>query len=354
MNIIKIDNPNLIEETLKVLKEGGLIIFPTETAYGVGVDATNKDAVTKLLNYKKRPEGKAISIAVSEVEMAERFAYLNSSARNFYSSFMPGPVTIISKSKHNTDLRLESEKGTLGIRIPNYKILLDILNQGQIAITATSANMAGGKTPYSINDILENIPNKNKSLIDLIIDAGELPKNPPSTVIDTTTNELTIIRAGRINPLKSVLLKTLNTNSEEETIQHGYDFIKEIYTQESPTLILLSGELGAGKTHFTKGIAKYLGITQIVKSPTFNYVNEYYFRANTLFHMDAWRIESKDDLNALRFYEWFKPGNVIVIEWPSVIINLDEDFFNKLNYFYAEFTNKDYNQREIKLFNVKN
>ncbi len=354
MNIVKIDNPNLIELVLNTLKKGGVIIFPTETAYGVGVDATNSKAVTKLLTYKKRPEGKAISIAVADVETAERFVEINSSAKNFYNSFMPGPVTIISRAKHVTDLRLESEKGTLGIRIPNYKLLLDILKQGQVAITATSANISGGKTPYSISDILDNIPEKNKELIDLIIDAGELPKNPPSTVIDTTTNELTILRSGRINPLKSQLLQTRTTNSESETIQYGYDFIKENYSKEHPTLILLSGELGAGKTHFTKGIAKYLGITQVVKSPTFNYVNEYYFNDNTIFHMDAWRIESKNDLNALRFYEWFKPGNVIVIEWPSVIINLDEDFFNKLNYFYAEFTNKDYNQREIKLFNVKN
>lgn len=129
MKILKLNDNNLIKEVIEELNNGGIIIFPTETSYGVGVDATNSNAVSKLLEYKKRPEGKAISIAVPNKESALEYVEINSSAENIYRNFLPGPVTIVSKSKHKTDKRLEAENGTLGIRIPNYRIILDILLQ---------------------------------------------------------------------------------------------------------------------------------------------------------------------------------------------------------------------------------
>lgn len=353
MTVVKSDNPELIDKVIDVLKSGGLIIFPTETSYGVGVDATNPEAVSKLLLYKKRPEGKAISIAVANQQIAKQYVEINANAQNFYNNFLPGPVTIISKSHHKVDSRLESETGTLGIRIPNYRLMLNILEKFNKPITATSANISGGKTPYTTEDILENIPERNKNLIDLIIDAGELPKNPPSTVIDTTSNNLTIIRSGRVDPLKTTLLENVSTQNEEETISIGKDLINKFYNKELPLLILLSGELGAGKTHLTKGIGQELNINYVIKSPTYNYVNEYKINDSTkLFHMDAWKIQSKEDLNSLGFYDWFKKGNVIVIEWPSVIINLDPDFFSSLSYYYLEITNQEFTKREIKIFKV--
>src|SRR5690606_513305 len=106
------EDKNLIETVCQVLNNGGLIIYPTETAYGVGVDATNPQAVSKLLEYKKRPEGKAISIAVDSENMAANYVDINIQAKNFYRTFLPGPVTIISNSTGKVDKRLESEKNT--------------------------------------------------------------------------------------------------------------------------------------------------------------------------------------------------------------------------------------------------
>ena len=165
-------------------------------------------------------------------------------------------------------------------------------------------------------------------LIGLIIDAKELPHNPPTTVIDTTTEELTLFRQGRINPLTISNHELYISNSADETIKLGEDFIlnRKDRLKSSPTLVLLSGELGVGKTHFTKGIARGLGIDRIIKSPTYNYVNEYKIgdkiRSNNegklyqekLFHMDAWRIQSKKDLELLAFEKWYKPCKVIVGE----------------------------------------
>ena len=277
MKTIHLENSNILEEAVQVLKDGGLVIFPSETCYGVAVDATNHNAVLKLLEYKKRPEGKAISIAVSSKAMAQEFVELNQNAEQLYDQFLPGAVTIVSKSKAKVDSLLESEARTLGVRIPNYKFLIELISTFGKPISATSANSSGKKTPYTISDILENISEKQESLIDLIVDAGELPHNPPTTVIDTTTEDLKVYRAGRVDPTKVKDFEVIHTNSPEETISSGEEFIKSKIKDglKNPLLILLNGELGAGKTQFTKGIAKGLGINQIIKSPTYNYVNEY-------------------------------------------------------------------------------
>src|SRR3989344_8426246 len=91
---------SVLEEATGVLNRGGLIIYPTETCYGVGVDATNPDAVKKLLSYKERPEGKAISVAVADEAMAREYVDVNETAQNLYENFLPGPITVISESKH--------------------------------------------------------------------------------------------------------------------------------------------------------------------------------------------------------------------------------------------------------------
>lgn len=270
MQIIHITDKRVIEKAVKILHRGGILIYPTETCYGVGVDATNPQAVTKVLKYKKRPQGKAISIGCSDIKMSKEYVLLNQTAKNIYKNFLPGPVTVILKSKRKVDPRLESERQTLGIRIPDYDILLEILKAFGKPITTTSANSNGKKTPYSIDDILQNISKKQSKLIDTIIDAGELPKNPPSTVIDTTTEELKTYRSGVFDPSVK-LISEFESTSEEETIFQGEEFIKKTLSEntDKAIVVLLKGDLGAGKTYFTKGIAKGLKIDKIIKSPTF-------------------------------------------------------------------------------------
>ncbi len=87
----------IISQTVKILKSGGLVIYPTETVYGAGVDAANPQAVQKLSQFKARPLGKPYSVAVSDQKMAEKFVCLNDTAKKLYQTFLPGPLTIISK-----------------------------------------------------------------------------------------------------------------------------------------------------------------------------------------------------------------------------------------------------------------
>ena len=111
MKIIKTDQTDsgqLIQETVKVLQEKGMVVYPTETCYGLGVDATNQEAVDKLLQYKERPEGKAIAIAAVDEKMASQYVCLNETARNVYQHFLPGPLTVISRSHGKVAQGLEA------------------------------------------------------------------------------------------------------------------------------------------------------------------------------------------------------------------------------------------------------
>lgn len=325
------------EEIVKIatetLKAGGLVVFPTETMYGIGADATNQEAINKLLEYKTRREGKPLSIAVNGQEMAEKYVEVNSTAQNLYKSFLPGPLTVVSKSLGNVAKGVESEIGTLGVRIPDYPLVLDIVTDLGRPITATSANASYKKRPYSINDILDNISEKQKNLIDLIIDAGTLPNREPSTVVDTTLNQEVIVRQGNIK-LTPVLEK--KTFSPEETQELGIQILKKYqhYFGYKSVIFAMQGELGAGKTEMTKGIARSLGITDGVNSPTFIIEKEYDIKTVTdsylsekkpkLYHIDTWRIFDSSELEDLGFFKQVSECNVFVIEWADKVIPLFE------------------------------
>jgi len=314
----------ILLQTAQVLKSGGLIIFPTETTYGAGVDATQQSAVDKLLAYKSRREGKPLSIAVVDQAMAEHYVEVNESAAALYRRFLPGPVTVVSKARQNLAQGVASEYGTVGVRIPAYPLILELVSRYGKPITATSANGSGEKRPYTVQDIFDGLSAKQKSLIDLVIDAGILPQNPPSTVIDTTLSTPVIFRQGEINLDSPTPQQIFHSSSAQETrdiarrllLKH-WDNIKT-----KGLLIALQGSLGAGKTVFAQGIAQFLQITVAVTSPTYVYMLDYpYLRygvAGQFHHLDLWRIEQPELVDKLELESIIGPKQVIAIEWPSL------------------------------------
>jgi L-threonylcarbamoyladenylate synthase len=326
VEIIKL-NSKTVDAAIKVLKNGGLVIYPTETLYGIGADATNPAAIKKLSEYKNRPLGKPYSIAVTDQKMAEEFVELNAIAKNLYSEFLPGPLTIISKGKHKVSHGIESEEGTLGIRIPDYKLVIGIVKKFGRPITATSANASYKKRPYKISDILEKISEKQKELIDLIIDAGELPPNEPSTVIDTTLDDPVTLRQGEIKLTKE---NEVLSRNEEHTENLAKEIWQKYETHKGKRAIVfaLQGEMGTGKTIFTKGLARAMGISEIVTSPTFALENEYLIpdTKKFLYHFDAWRLDKPDELRALGFDNLIKSKSVISIEWAERVSDVVREF----------------------------
>lgn len=324
MKIIKNDK-GVINAAVGTLKRGGLIVYPTETLYGIGADATNPEAVKKLTEYKDRPLGKPYSIAVADQKMAEEYVELNGTAKNLYKEFLPGPLTVISKGKHKVAAGVESEDGNLGIRIPDYKLVNDIVKKFGKPITATSANASYKKRPYKISDILENISDKQKSLIDLIIDAGELPESDPSTVVDTTLDDPVTLRQGEIiftNKNEMLSRSEENTQNLAKEIWQKY----EKHQGKRAIVFALQGEMGAGKTIFTKGLARAMGITELVTSPTFALENEYKTGQEVLYHFDAWRLEKSDELASLGFDDLIKNKSVVSIEWAERVSDTIREF----------------------------
>ncbi|NCN45325.1 MAG: hypothetical protein COU63_01225 [Candidatus Pacebacteria bacterium CG10_big_fil_rev_8_21_14_0_10_36_11] len=326
MQIIKYNQTNqkeIIPVVCKTLAAGGLVIYPTETVYGIGVDATNPIAVEKLLKYKSRREGKPLSIAVTDKKMAQKYVEFSNQAEQFYDRFLPGPYTLVSKGKHLVAPFVESEFGTLGIRISSHPLISEIVKTFGKPITATSANASGEKRPYSIQDILDRLSEKQKKLINLIIDAGTLPPNEPSIVIDTTLSTPLTVR-GQLDISRS---QTFTTNSNQETRDlAGKLLLKNWNTLKEKGLIIgLNGELGTGKTVFTQGIAQFLQIKEQISSPTYTYMNEYHFNRHNidgqLLHLDVWKIDSKEMFNLLEIPKLIKPNTVVVIEWWQQIAN---------------------------------
>lgn len=319
MNIVKLKDVK-IEDVIAVLENGGLVIYPTETLYGIAVDATNLEAVKKLTKYKKRPVGKPYSIAVSDISMANNYVYLNSSAKNIYSAFLPGPITVVSKGKHKVAKGVESETGTLGVRMPDYKPITDIIKKFNKPITATSANASYKKRPYKISDIFENISLKQKSLIDLVIDAGELPHHEPSTVVDTTIEDTLILRQGEIKFGKE---NKILSRSEEDTKNLAKELFQknQVHAGQRAIVFALKGDMGAGKTIFTKGLGKAIGVNDIITSPTYNLINSYK-SSNGLYklvHIDAWRLNSVEEISDINLQKEISDGSIVSIEWSDKI-----------------------------------
>ena len=312
-----------IQEAIKVLNNGGLVIYPTETCYGLGGDVTNPEALKKIMEYKKLRGSKPISIAVCDRDMAEEYVEINEMASNLYTNYLPGPITVISVSKGELVPPVVSIQGAVGVRHPDYEFTLELIKGFGKPITATSANVSYKSPPYSIDQLIKDLPKKSFQLIDLFLDAGELPKNQPSTVLDTTMNQLAVLRQGKIEfedaLVKNRKIEEKETKSADETVAFAKYFSKKYLSEEIPVVVALSGELGAGKTQFAKGIGENLGVKEIINSPTYTIINEYPYgdhNERVLAHMDTWRLEN-EELSTSGLVEHLEKGNIVLIEWAD-------------------------------------
>jgi len=320
INLKKESAIKIIRRTVAVLNKGGIIIYPTETCYGIGADATNQEAIKKVLEFKGKRKNKPILIAVADQKMAADYVQINEIAENYYQNFLPGPVAVVSKSKSKVAPGIESANRTVGIRIPDYPLILKIIAAFGKPITSTSANTTGKKTPYSLADIQKYTSQKKLDLIDLFLDAGELPLRPPSTVVDTTMNEPTILRQGEI-VIPDIAGQNFKSSSEAETKAIAIAIFSRYQNLLStqPLIFALQGELGSGKTQFAKGLGKALGISANISSPTFNIIKEYPYSSGIFYHLDTWRLQRGEELLDLGLEKMLAPGNIIAIEWLQKI-----------------------------------
>lgn len=341
MQILKITQSNAIPLALSALSAGQLVIYPTETCYGLAADAKNPQAVTKLLAYKG-DRHRQVAVAVADRPMAEHYVLINPIADHLYQEFLPGPITVISQSRHQLDERLESGSGTLGVRLPNYPFTQLLIKAFGRPITTTSANTSGKKEPYSLSDWQKYTAPVKQKMVSIFLDAGRLADRPTSTVVDTTLNDPTILRQGDL--VIPTLSPSLTSHSVEATIAlAGLVLTKYLaLTRTLPLIIALQGELGVGKTQFVKGLSLALGIDLNISSPTYTLMKEYSYMipakkssepcdsecselsepepkySGVLYHIDTWRLSDPAELEStLHLSRLLKPGNIVAIEWAG-------------------------------------
>ena len=193
MKIAKVDpkNPdgNVIDEAIEVLSSEGVVLYPTDTIYGLGANIFNEKAVEKVYNIKNRDYFKPISACVSSIEGALLIVEIPSKYQNLISKHLPGPFTFIFNE--TTSMHINFAKNhKIGIRIPDNDIALKLSQN--FPITTTSANLAGEKTLKTPKEIVKQLNGE----VDYVIDVGPLESNLASTVVDLTRKEPKILRQG--------------------------------------------------------------------------------------------------------------------------------------------------------------
>lgn len=186
------------EEIERYLKAGKLIIYPTDTVYGVGGIIESEETIENIYKAKERNFKSPLIVLVSDMEKIEKIAYINEKNREkiekLIKRFWPGGLTIILKRKDNVPDIMVSGGATVGVRMPEHEIALNIISRAGGMLPTTSANISGEATPKSYAELSEEF----KSRVDIIVDGGECPIGSASTIIDMS-DELKILRLGAIS-----------------------------------------------------------------------------------------------------------------------------------------------------------
>ncbi|AEM73147.1 L-threonylcarbamoyladenylate synthase [Caldicellulosiruptor acetigenus] len=193
-----------LEKAALILREGGLVAFPTETVYGLGANALLKDAVDKIFWAKGRPQDNPLIIHVSSKDMLEMCAEITDErVYMLIERFWPGPLTIVLPKKDVIPENVTAGLSTVGVRMPANKIALELIRLSGIPVAAPSANVSGKPSPTEAKHVIEDLMGK----VDVIIDGGKCSFGLESTVVDLSGEKAVILRPGAISyfALKEVL-----------------------------------------------------------------------------------------------------------------------------------------------------
>jgi L-threonylcarbamoyladenylate synthase len=199
--VIKIDperpDKDVIAYAAGIIRSGGIVIFPTETVYGLAVNLFNEKAVERLYSIKKRSRGKPFTVHIADTGLIKKMGCrVTGSARRLIEKFWPGPLTVILKSRDGR---------SVGFRMPANAAALRLIAVSGVPVIAPSANISGRKPPTSALEALRDLGGK----VDMVLDAGRTKVGVESTVIDITVDPPVILREGAISP--KALRKVLNS-----------------------------------------------------------------------------------------------------------------------------------------------
>ncbi len=183
----------MYKRAVEVLQDGGVIIYPTDTIYGFGVDGEDEEALERLYSIKKRDPKKPLLVVVSDIEMARTYVTFTPEAKRLVDTFLPGALTLVLPRNPDAPERFLPNIQTIGIRIPQNPFCLNLVRQFGKPITSTSVNHAG-EDPLTDPDDIETLFGDEA---DLLIDVGNI-QNPPSTIVDFSGETPKVLREGKI------------------------------------------------------------------------------------------------------------------------------------------------------------
>jgi len=201
LNPANVDDERL-RDAVRMLRDGLVVAFPTDTLYGLAVDPRNVDAVRRLYELKGRAATAALPLIAADLEQAELAAVLNATARRLAECWWPGSLTIVSEARPAVSPETLAGGRTVGVRVPDHAVARALARALGFCVTATSANRSGKPAASRADEVMTALPH-----VDCIIDGGVVRGGAPSTIVEVAGTDVHLVRAGAIawdRVLKSV------------------------------------------------------------------------------------------------------------------------------------------------------
>lgn len=334
VNLNELNNNQAIDEAAVYLKEGLTVAFPTETVYGLGADATNKSAVSKIFTAKSRPEDNPLIAHVATKQQLKKLVIdIPVYAEQLIDTFSPGPITFVLPSNGVCADNVTARLRTIAVRLPSHPVAQQLLKKCNLPIAAPSANLSGKPSPTTAHHVLEDLNGK----IDGILDGGQTGIGVESTVLDCTGDTPVILRPGGITKeqIKDVVgkVKVASTSSDEENPSSPGIKYKH-YTPEVP-LWLVEGSVEDIQSIINKEQKNKLTIAVLARS----HIAE---------QLEADRIiplgETLNDVanhlyDALRFFQAGEVDLIISEAFPEE--DIGDAIMNRLRKAASVYINKD-------------
>lgn len=197
MRVIAANDAAAVDEAARVLREGGLVVFPTDTVYGVGAAVDRPDAVARLYVAKGRPLDRPIPVLIADLDQLERLARdVNDAILRLARRFWPGALTIVVPAQPWLPVEIVRDTGAVGLRMPDHPVALAIIRAAGGAVATTSANRSGGREACTVEEAVAALG----ETVDLYVNGERTPGGIPSTVVALQDGEIRILRRGALDP----------------------------------------------------------------------------------------------------------------------------------------------------------
>ena len=228
-----------IERAASIIRDGGLVAFPTETVYGLGADAMNENAVQKIFEAKGRPSDNPCIVHVAGRRMLDDVSVgIDAKAELLIKNFWPGPLTLVLGRKPDVPSSVSAGLSTIAARMPNNRIALELIQAAGVPIAAPSANSSGRPSPTTASHVLADLAGR----VDLVLDGGDTKIGIESTVLDLTSDPPIILRPGWITKemLRSVI-GTVEDSASEEDLRRSPGTRHRHYSPRAKVILVKQG-----------------------------------------------------------------------------------------------------------------